>query len=84
MLFFWTAKSYGEEKVVMKVSLNTEDKGGYFVMTAPDMGVLKKRADLMKIGFASVPEETGARQGYPGYALLGPDMSWARAEVDEK
>lgn len=84
MLFFLTTESYGGEKVVMKVYLNTEDKGEYFVMNAPDMGVLIKKDDLMKMGFASLPEEADGRQGDPAYALLGPDTPWARAEVDEK
>lgn len=47
-LFFSTLKAFSQEVVVLKVILNTEDMGNFFVILAPEGDVWIKRDDLEK------------------------------------
>lgn len=83
VLFVFAAPSFGEEKIVMKVYLNTEDRGEYFVVMTPEKGVLIRRDDLARMGFVSIPEGSDHGDG-AGYVLLDQSTAWARAEIDER
>lgn len=82
--FFLNTPSYGAEKIVMKVYLNAEDKGEYFVVMTPEKGVLIRLKDLLEMGFKDFPKGAEVRIGGEEYIPLHSMTPWALVEVDEK
>lgn len=72
------------EKVIMKVFLNTEDKGEYFLLMAKDGVVLAGRKDLLDIGLIKLPLDAGVtvdEEVYVPLHSLSPGLIY---ELDEK
>jgi outer membrane usher protein len=78
-----SSRAQDEEKVIMKVMLNTEDKGEYFLFITPTRAVLLAQKDLGEIGIGMLPATTVELEGEPYVSLstLAPNVSYT---IDEK
>ena len=71
------------ETVVLRIFVNTEDKGDYFMLLTKEADVLLRLPDFLEIGFretANVPETTIEQEKYVSLKSLAPLVTF---EVDE-
>jgi len=77
-IFLTPAYAQSVERIVLKIYLNTEDKGEYILLRTPEGDVLFPREDLENLGLAS-PQ--GSREDYLSLKSLFPEI---RFRVDEE
>ena len=78
-LFSSLAKySWGTEKAILRVVVNKEDKGVYFLIVTPEGDILFSKEELKKIGLRKLPEGEG---GYISLNSLSPGVSF---EINKK
>jgi len=83
LLFLSPLQSYAAEKVIMKVYLNTEDKGEHIFLLTPEDIVLFPLSDLQDLGFNDLPKETEVVVEGERYISLNK-LSGVRAEINER
>ncbi|NOT98290.1 MAG: fimbrial biogenesis outer membrane usher protein [Sideroxydans sp.] len=74
----------GEEKIIMKVTLNTEDKGELFLFITPSKEALLTQQDLGEIGLEMLTGATPVElegEHYVPLTSLAPDIQYA---IDDK
>lgn len=84
LLFVHPLCSHASDTVVMKVLLNTEDKGEYFMILTSEGDVLVRRDDLLEIGLMEVPEgseTTIEHEKYVSLRSLSPQVTF---EIDKR
>jgi len=80
ILLFSCASSYGAERAVVKVELNGEDKGEYFVLMSGGGRVLVSVEDLLQMGFREAP--AAAETGEEGAVYIDSLRGGVKAEFD--
>jgi len=80
---FFVSPAHPAEKVIMKVYLNTEDKGEYFIMMS-DKEVLFRTKDLLEMGFVKIPVKSTVKIGDEDYTPLNSLVPSVKYEIDEK
>jgi len=76
--------SQASQTVVLKVMVNMEDKGDYFIVLTPDGDALIRRADLKEMGFEEVPEGVKIfidKEEYVSLKSLSPRVTF---KIDDK
>jgi len=68
-------------RAILRIILNEEDKGEYFVMLTADGDALFSRDDFKKLGFREIPKKAVRKNGQVSFISLSPEI---RFETDEK
>lgn len=82
-LFLLPSSSHASEKVIMKVFLNTEDKGERIFILTPDGDILFPLKDLLDMGFNDPPKGANAAVEGKEYISLSK-FPGIRSEINEK
>jgi outer membrane usher protein len=77
-IFLTPVYAQGVERVVLKIYLNSEDKGEYILLYTPEGDVLLPREDLENMGLAPLQ---GGREDYLSLKSLSPEIMF---RIDEE
>jgi outer membrane usher protein len=85
-LFVYPLSLHASDRVigVMKVIVNTDDKGEYFIVLTPEGDVLVRQEDLMEIGLRELSKSTEITTEQGEYVSLKSLSPEATFEIDEK
>jgi outer membrane usher protein len=83
LLLLFPLQSQAAEKVIMKVFLNTEDKGECIFILTTEQVVLFPLKDLLDMGFKNPPKETEVEVERERYISLNK-LSGVSVEINEK
>jgi len=82
LLALLSGYSLGAEQVILRVSINTVDKGDYFFLLTEEGDPLFRSSDLKGLGLKEIPEKAVfSEEGYVSLISLFPEV---RFEIDEK
>jgi len=76
--------SEASETVVLKIILNAEDKGDYFILLTEGGDALLRHEDLVAIGFQEMPKDMGTMIGQEKYLSLKSLAPRVHFEIDER
>ena len=82
-LFFTAPYSHASDKVIVKVYLNTEDKGERFVLLTPEGDALFLREDLLEMGFKEISRDSETSiegKNYVSLRSYAPEVTFEIAE----
>jgi outer membrane usher protein len=78
------AFGYEAERVVVRVILNSDDKGDFFLLTTPERDVLFTPEQAEAIGFRKIPESARISVGATDYISLNALFPTVKYEIDER
>ncbi len=83
MAFVFVSPScYAFEKIILRVLLNSEDKGDYFIMLSPDGEIMSSPEDVKAMGLKEVHRGSVAIIGSSEYIPLSSFSSILRTQID--